>query len=131
MAAVSSGVNAFSPALPPSVHYQSARSAASNKLATLHVGNSASYGDGAAANTGASPDSSGDSGGAANDTDDGGEQLKANRFSKFAPDLSTDDLSQEDFRAQLKENMKADLERRRRENPNRGSQPTKNYLENL
>ena len=56
------------------------------------------------------------------------ESLKANRWSKFAPDT---DLSQDDFREQLKENMKADLERRRRENPNRGNQPAKSYLDSL
>jgi hypothetical protein len=52
----------------------------------------------------------------------------ANRFSIFAPDTN---LSQEEFRAQLKENMKADLERRRREDPNRGNQPAKSYLDSL
>ena len=50
------------------------------------------------------------------------------RFSKFAPDTN---LPTEDFRAQLKENMKADLERRRREDPNRGNQPAKSYLDSL
>ena len=52
----------------------------------------------------------------------------ANRWSKFAPDAN---LSTEDFREQLKENMKADLERRRRETPNRGNQPAKSYLDSL
>jgi hypothetical protein len=52
----------------------------------------------------------------------------ANRFSIFAPDTN---LSQEEFRAQLKENMKADLERRRREDPHRGNQPAKSYLDSL
>jgi hypothetical protein len=52
----------------------------------------------------------------------------ANRFSIFAPDTN---LSMEEFRAQLKENMKADLERRRREDPNRGNQPAKSYLDSL
>ena len=61
-----------------------------------------------------------------NDHDD--DTLKYTRFSKYAPDTS---LSSEDFRAQLKENMKADLERRRRENPNRGNQPAKSYLDSL
>lgn len=50
------------------------------------------------------------------------------RFSKFAPDPS---LSDNDFRATLKENMKADLERRRRDDPNRGNQPAKTYLDSL
>ena len=50
------------------------------------------------------------------------------RFSKFAPPSN---LSDQDFRAQLKENMKADLERRRREDPNRGNQPAKSYLDSL
>ncbi|KAL7471328.1 hypothetical protein ACHAXS_011809 [Conticribra weissflogii] len=54
--------------------------------------------------------------------------LKASRFSKFAPDAN---LENQDFRSQLKENMKADLERRRREDPNRGNQPTRNYLNGL
>ena len=53
---------------------------------------------------------------------------KANRFSKFAPDTN---LSTEEFRSQLKENMKADLEKRRRESPNRGNQPAKSYLDSL
>ncbi|KAL7455817.1 hypothetical protein ACHAWC_007337 [Mediolabrus comicus] len=65
-----------------------------------------------------------------NDDDDagGGATLKGNRFSKYAPDASLDTA---DFRTQLKENMKADLERRRREDPNRGNQPAKTYLDNL
>ena len=50
------------------------------------------------------------------------------RFSKFAPETN---LSTNDFRAQLKANMKADLERRRREDPNRGNQPAKSYLDSL
>lgn len=58
----------------------------------------------------------------------GGATLKGNRFSKYAPDAS---LETADFREQLKENMKADLERRRREDPNRGNQPAKTYLDNL
>ena len=53
---------------------------------------------------------------------------KGNKFSIFAPDT---DLSDDDFRQQLKENMKADLERRRREDPNRGNQPAKSYLDSL
>ena len=60
--------------------------------------------------------------------DTGGATLKGNRFSKYAPDAS---LETADFREQLKENMKADLERRRREDPNRGNQPAKTYLDNL
>jgi len=52
------------------------------------------------------------------------------RFSKFAPP-DDPNLSAEDFRSQLKENMKADLERRRREDPNRGNQPARNYLDSL
>jgi hypothetical protein len=63
-----------------------------------------------------------------NNDDDDGDTLKYTRFSKYAPDTS---LSSEDFRAQLKENMKADLERRRREDPNRGNQPAKSYLDSL
>lgn len=50
------------------------------------------------------------------------------RFSAFAPDLS---LDASDFRSQLRENMKADLERRRNEDPNRGNQIAKNYLDGL
>ena len=53
---------------------------------------------------------------------------KANRFSKFAPSV---DLSTEEFRKQLKENMKADLERRRQQDPTRGNQPAKSYLDSL
>lgn len=51
-----------------------------------------------------------------------------NRFSKFAPDPN---LSADDFRSQLKENMKAELEKRRREDPNRGNQISKSYLDSL
>lgn len=53
---------------------------------------------------------------------------KANRFSKFAPSAG---LSTEDFREQLRENMKADLEKRRKNDPNRGNQPAKSYLDSL
>jgi hypothetical protein len=57
------------------------------------------------------------------------EEGQANtRFSAFAPDPN---LSADDFRSQLKENMKADLERRRREDPGRGNQPAKTYLDSL
>eukprot|EP00980_Cylindrotheca_fusiformis_P019333 scaffold6638_cov127-Cylindrotheca_fusiformis.AAC.17 len=65
-----------------------------------------------------------------NDTESNDDEVgQANtRFSKFAPDPS---LSEDDFRATLKENMKADLERRRREDPNRGNQPAKTYLDSL
>ena len=56
------------------------------------------------------------------------ESLKGNRWSQFAPDTN---LPTDEFRAQLKENMKADLERRRREDPNRGNQPAKSYLDSL
>lgn len=63
------------------------------------------------------------------DVDEDGGTLKASRFSKFAPDANT--LDANEFRAQLKENMKADLERRRAEDPNRGNQITRNYLEGL
>jgi hypothetical protein len=60
---------------------------------------------------------------------EGGEtSLKGNRWSKYAPDAN---LPTNEFRAQLRENMKADLERRRREDPNRGNQPAKSYLDNL
>ncbi|KAL7430088.1 hypothetical protein ACHAXM_002089 [Skeletonema potamos] len=62
------------------------------------------------------------------DNTDSGATLKGNRFSKYAPDAS---LNTADFRQQLKDNMKADLERRRREDPNRGNQPAKTYLDNL
>ena len=67
-------------------------------------------------------------GSAANQEDAEGGTLKGNRFSKYAPDAS---LSTPEFRDQLKENMKADLERRRRDDPNRGNQPAKTYLDNL
>ena len=63
-----------------------------------------------------------------NDENDGGATLRGNRFSKYAPDAS---LETADFREQLKNNMKEDLERRRREDPNRGNQPAKTYLDNL
>jgi hypothetical protein len=56
-------------------------------------------------------------------------EKKASRFSKFAPDAN--ELDAEEFRAQLKENMKADLEKRRATDPSRGNQPTKSYLDNL
>jgi len=61
--------------------------------------------------------------------EDNDTKLKGNRFSKFAPDANT--LDANDFRSQLKENMKAELERRRAADPNRGNQPTRNYLEGL
>ena len=57
------------------------------------------------------------------------KMMKGNRFGKFAPDANT--LDANDFRSQLKENMKAELERRRATDPNRGNQPTRNYLEGL
>jgi hypothetical protein len=57
-----------------------------------------------------------------------GSTLKASRFSKFAPDAS---LPADEFRAQLRENMKANLEERRRREPNRGNQPAKSYLDSL
>lgn len=60
--------------------------------------------------------------------DDAGGALRGNRFSKYAPDAN---LDTHEFKDQLKENMKADLERRRREDPNRGNQPAKTYLDNL
>lgn len=50
------------------------------------------------------------------------------RFSAFAPDPN---LNDDEFRSQLMENMKADLERRRNEDPNRGNQIAKNYLDSL
>jgi len=50
------------------------------------------------------------------------------RFSAFAPDPN---LDTSEFRLQLRENMKADLERRRNEDPNRGNQIAKNYLDSL
>ncbi len=64
----------------------------------------------------------------ANNENGGEESLKGNRWSQFAPDTN---LPTNEFRAQLKENMKADLERRRREDPNRGNQPAKSYLDSL
>lgn len=77
-----------------------------------------------------SPDQTGNSATERDDgnNDTGGATLKGNRFSKYAPDASLDTV---DFRQQLKDNMKADLERRRREDPNRGNQPAKTYLDNL
>mmetsp|Transcript_10495 Transcript_10495/g.14819 ORF Transcript_10495/g.14819 Transcript_10495/m.14819 type:complete len:144 (+) Transcript_10495:34-465(+) len=54
--------------------------------------------------------------------------LKANRFHKLAPDAN---LPTDEFRIQLRENMKADLEERRKNDPNRGNQPAKNYLDSL
>jgi len=68
-----------------------------------------------------------------NDKDDNNENegestLKANRFSVHAPDPN---LPTDEFRNELKENMKRDLERRRAADPNRGNQPAKNYLDNL
>jgi hypothetical protein len=54
--------------------------------------------------------------------------LKGNRFSRYAPDA---DLPPDEFRQQLKENMKANLEERRRNNPNWGNQPAKSYLDSL
>lgn len=65
--------------------------------------------------------------GAGADKSEGGT-LRGNRFSKYAPDASLDTA---EFREQLRENMKADLEKRRREDPNRGNQPAKTYLDNL
>lgn len=54
--------------------------------------------------------------------------LKANRWSKHAPDAK---LPTEDFRNQLKQNMKGELESRRASLPNRGNQPAKHYLDSL
>ena len=62
------------------------------------------------------------------DDDDDDEQQSNTRFSKFAPDLNLDAA---DFRLQLRENMKADLERRRNADPNRGNQISKSYLDSL
>mmetsp|Transcript_2022 Transcript_2022/g.4075 ORF Transcript_2022/g.4075 Transcript_2022/m.4075 type:complete len:167 (+) Transcript_2022:104-604(+) len=57
------------------------------------------------------------------------EQQQTNtRFSKHAPDPNLDAA---DFRAQLRENVKADLERRRNADPNRGNQIAKSYLDSL
>jgi hypothetical protein len=64
-----------------------------------------------------------------NDEEHEPTSLRANRFSKFAPDAN--ELDADDFRSQLKENMKADLERRRAADPTRGNQITRNYLEGL
>ena len=77
-----------------------------------------------------SPDQIGNSATERDDCEDStsGATLKGNRFSKYAHDASLDTA---DFRQQLKDNMKADLERRRREDPNRGNQPAKTYLDNL
>jgi len=83
---------------------------------------------------GADQNSSDQNGNSSSERDDdgdntgGGATLKGNRFSKYAPDASLDTA---DFRQQLRDNMKADLERRRREDPNRGNQPAKTYLDNL
>mmetsp|Transcript_46877 Transcript_46877/g.114337 ORF Transcript_46877/g.114337 Transcript_46877/m.114337 type:complete len:174 (-) Transcript_46877:1814-2335(-) len=52
------------------------------------------------------------------------------RFSVYAPQDS-ENLSPSEFRARLKENMKADLEERRRKDPPRGNQPAKSYLDSL
>jgi hypothetical protein len=62
------------------------------------------------------------------DEKDADSNLKGNRFSKYAPDAN---LPTDEFRAQLRENMKADLERRRREDPKRGNQIAKSYLDSL
>jgi hypothetical protein len=64
----------------------------------------------------------------ANDEAEEEVSLKANRWSKYAPDAELPDA---EFKAQLKENMKSDLERRRAETPNRGNQPAKHYLDSL
>mmetsp|Transcript_24414 Transcript_24414/g.43735 ORF Transcript_24414/g.43735 Transcript_24414/m.43735 type:complete len:140 (+) Transcript_24414:155-574(+) len=61
--------------------------------------------------------------------DDEATSLKANRFSIFAPDANNLDAT--DFKSELKDNMKSDLERRRLEIPDRGNQPTRNYLNGL
>jgi len=65
---------------------------------------------------------------AVDEDDDDDEQQSNTRFSKFAPDLN---LEAADFRLQLRENMKADLERRRNADPNRGNQISKSYLDSL
>mmetsp|Transcript_26863 Transcript_26863/g.37861 ORF Transcript_26863/g.37861 Transcript_26863/m.37861 type:complete len:133 (-) Transcript_26863:58-456(-) len=70
----------------------------------------------------------GDNSDAAGNNDDDESTLKGSRFHKLAPDAN---LSTDEFRSQLRENMKADLEKRRREDPNRGNQPAKSYLDNL
>ena len=54
--------------------------------------------------------------------------LKANRWSKHAPDAN---LPTDEFKSKLKENMKGDLESRRASLPNRGNQPAKHYLDSL
>ena len=59
---------------------------------------------------------------------DQSHELQGNRFSRYAPDAS---LPPDEFRQQLKDNMKANLEERRRNNPNRGNQPAKSYLDSL
>ena len=63
-----------------------------------------------------------------NEEEVGTETLKANRWSKHAPDTN---LPTDEFKNQLKENMKRDLERRRAADPNRGNQPAKSYLDSL
>ena len=68
-----------------------------------------------------------DSHGVATNTEESTGQANT-RFSAFAPDQS---LEATDFRAQLKENMKKEMERRRAEEPNRGNQPAKTYLDSL
>ena len=81
------------------------------------------------------PMSSFDDGDDDDNDDEGGtttveeEKGQANtRFSAFAPDPN---LDANDFRLQLRENMKANLERRRNEDPNRGNQIAKHYLDSL
>jgi hypothetical protein len=69
-----------------------------------------------------------DQGGGTTEVGEDKTSNKANRFSKFAPDA---DLPPDEFRRQLKENMKADLERRRQNDPTRGNQPAKSYLDSL
>lgn len=58
----------------------------------------------------------------------GDSTFKANRWSKHAPDAN---LPTDEFKNQLKENMKGDLESRRASLPNRGNQPAKHYLDSL
>mmetsp|Transcript_55520 Transcript_55520/g.62847 ORF Transcript_55520/g.62847 Transcript_55520/m.62847 type:complete len:180 (+) Transcript_55520:129-668(+) len=54
------------------------------------------------------------------------------RYSKYAPSGdAAAALDSSEFRQQLRENMTADLERRRNEDPTRGNRITEKYLESL
>jgi hypothetical protein len=55
---------------------------------------------------------------------------QAKKFHPLAPDANLASTPAE-YKAQFKAKFKADLERRRREDPNRGNQPAKSYLDSL